>query len=61
MRRRIHRPSDRGEVNPLAGHGGGWCVVYWGERLIRLLAPDPNVYYIGIKPRKDLLVTTAVT
>jgi len=35
--------------------------VYWGERLIRLLAPDPNVYYIGIKPRKELPATTAVT
>ena len=35
--------------------------VYWGERLIRLLAPDPNIYYIGVKPRKELPATTAVT
>jgi hypothetical protein len=35
--------------------------VYWGERLIRLLALDPNVFYIGIKPRRELPVPTPVT
>ena len=35
--------------------------VYWGETLVRVLAPDPNTYYIGIRARKELPAKTAVT
>jgi len=35
--------------------------VYWGETLIRVLAPDPNTYYIGIRARKELPAKTPVT
>jgi hypothetical protein len=35
--------------------------VHWRETLIRVLAPDPNVYYIGIRPREELPAKTAVT
>lgn len=35
--------------------------VYWGETLVRVLAPNPNTYYIGIRPRKELPEKTAVT
>jgi hypothetical protein len=31
------------------------------EMLIGLLARDPNVFYIGIKPRRELPVPTPVT
>lgn len=35
--------------------------VYWGETLVRVLAPDPSIYYIGIRARKELPQKTAVT
>jgi hypothetical protein len=35
--------------------------VYWGETLVRVLAPDPNTYYIGIRARKELPAKTPVT
>jgi transposase InsO family protein len=35
--------------------------VYWGETLVRVLAPDPNTNYIGIRARKELPAKTAVT
>jgi hypothetical protein len=40
---------------------GRLIYVYWGERLIRLLAPDPNIYYIRSSRDKEPPVTTAVT
>jgi transposase InsO family protein len=35
--------------------------IYWGDTLVRVLAPDPDSYYQPLRPRKELAAGATVT